>query len=205
MIPTLLFLVGAALGSPSVETALGGALGGGTPADSWTAITRVGYPSTAVTVQRGLTDRWTLLTLADTQLFVRAWLGVGVNRRLLSGSAGTVSGELLVGAEGQADLFPSLGPSSILRLRAAHPGPRFVPYLDVSGRFTVLGQQVVTELATETRSERHFWLRINPAVSGGLGVVITPHWGLEVGLDWMVETAATVSLPGIHLGVGVGW
>ncbi len=183
-----------------------GLLGGGSPKGEVAIGLRGGYPSLGVQAQLGFAGGWTGISYFDTQLFRRTWVGMGVGKRWLEGRVGVLSGEALLGVEQQSGIFPSFGPSGLIRLKMAHPGRVLLPYLELSTRVTLLGTTTVTEKLDGT-SERT-WVadaRCVPSATLGLGWAIRPWIGMEFGLDWMYDTRATVSIPGAHLGLGVGW
>ena len=62
-------------------------VGGGSPPSHWAVGIRGGYPSLGVQVQTGLSHGWTPLFYADTQLFRREWVGVGMGKRWEIGRA----------------------------------------------------------------------------------------------------------------------
>lgn len=181
------------------------ALGGGSKAKDYAVEISLGFPWLRARGQVGIGKGWYGVADFETALGRRFWPAAGVGYTMGDLPHFRLSGEVMLGWLVQTT--PELrkrGFAPMMRMRVASPWGRWVPYANLGMQPALLMDKTTTitasgeEVTWSGRPNLTLWATL------GLGVAITEHIGLDVGIDAPWVDVPQLTIPGFHVGIFLG-
>lgn len=164
-----------------------------------------GFPWLAFRYQRGWVGGWSPVVEVESALLVRTTASLGLARLWLEKPHLRLGGQVTVGYLIQATLEEEAGPTFEASMTLATRFKRICPMLELSTRHTALLTALTHEALEQDTlvvNVKHQWA---PRATLGLAAGLTPWLALDAGLDLTWFGPGTVSIPGLHVGLSLGW